>query len=67
MGIGFIAGFFGTFVCSLSALIIVFSTAGKVDSRVTRILMGFTAAALLIFGLYQLGVGMRDLMRILLA
>ena len=67
LGVGFIAGFFGTFVCSLSALIIVFSTAGKVDSRVTRILMGFTAAALLIFGLYQVSVGMRDLMRILLS
>jgi len=61
LGIGFVVGFFGTFVCSLSCLIIVFSTAGKVDHRITRILMGITAAALLVFGLYQISVGVRGL------
>ncbi len=60
-GISFIAGFFGTFVCSLASLIIVFSTAGRVDNRVTRILMGITAMALLIFGLYQVSIGIREL------
>jgi len=66
-GIGFIAGFFGTFICSLSILIIIFSTAGRIDNRVTRILMGLTAAALFIFGMYQVSVGTRDLMTGLLA
>jgi threonine/homoserine/homoserine lactone efflux protein len=66
-GISFVAGFFGTFVCSLSSLIIIFSTAGRVDNRVTRILMGITALALLVFGLYQVSIGVKDLMRILLS
>lgn len=56
-GISFIAGFFGTFVCSLAALIIIFATAGRVDKRVSRILMGITAVALLVFGLYQVSTG----------
>lgn len=60
-GIGFIAGFFGTFVCSLASLIILFSTAGRVHNMVTRILMGLTAVALLIFGLYQVSIGIREL------
>lgn len=60
-GIGFVAGFFGTFVCSLACLIILFSTAGRIGNRVTRILMGLTAGALLVFGLYQVSVGVRAL------
>lgn len=56
-GISFVAGFFGTFVCSLAALIIFFATAGRVDNRVSRILMGITAVALLVFGLYQVSIG----------
>jgi threonine/homoserine/homoserine lactone efflux protein len=66
-GISFIAGFFGTFVCSLASLIIIFSTAGRINNRATRILMCITAVALLIFGLYQVSVGIRDLMRRLLS
>jgi hypothetical protein len=60
-GISFVAGFFGTFVCALGSLIIIFSTAGRVDNRVTRILMGITAVALLVFGLYQVSIGVKDL------
>jgi threonine/homoserine/homoserine lactone efflux protein len=64
LGIGFLAGFYGTFVCSLSAFIIVFATAGGLDPRVNRILRGVSALALLVFGLYQIAVGVRAVMQI---
>jgi len=56
-GISFISGFFGTFVCALAVLIILFSTARRANQRLTRVLMFITAAALLVFGLYQIGTG----------
>jgi threonine/homoserine/homoserine lactone efflux protein len=64
LGVGFLAGFYGTFVCSLSAFIIVFATAGRIDPRVNRILRGLSALALLVFGLYQIAVGVRAVMQI---
>ncbi|MCD6298614.1 MAG: LysE family transporter [Deltaproteobacteria bacterium] len=57
LGIIFIAGFYGTFVCILVALIIVFATAGRLNPKVNRILITITAVALAAFGVYQIIVG----------
>ena len=59
LGISFIVGFYLTFVCSLSVLILVFSTAGRLDPRVNKILNGLAALALFAFGLFQIIMGLR--------
>jgi threonine/homoserine/homoserine lactone efflux protein len=56
-GISFLFGFYGTMVLSLFIIIIVFGTAHKLGSKVTRILLGVSAIALFFFGLYQLFLG----------
>jgi threonine/homoserine/homoserine lactone efflux protein len=56
-GIGFLAGFYGTFVFSLAALIIVFASAGKINPKANRIMRGIAAVALLGFGMYQIVFG----------
>jgi len=62
LGVSFIAGFYGVFVCCLAALIIVFASAGKLDPRVHRILSGVAGAALIGFGLYQIVKGVKAVM-----
>jgi threonine/homoserine/homoserine lactone efflux protein len=57
LGITFIVGFYGTFVCILVALIVVFATAGRLNPQVNRILTVITAVALAAFGVYQITVG----------
>ena len=57
LGIGFLVGFFGTFVASLAALIVLFATAGKISPKFNKILRGFAGAALLVFGVYQIWIG----------
>ncbi|MCD4717703.1 MAG: LysE family translocator [Desulfobacterales bacterium] len=57
LGIAFIVGFYGTFVCILVVLIIVFATAGRLNPKVNRILIAITAVALAVFGVYQIAVG----------
>lgn len=56
-GVGFMAGFYVTFVSSLAALIIVFSLASRFGPKFSRILLGISAFALFCFGLYQLWLG----------
>ena len=57
LGAIFVVGFYGVFVCTLAALIIVFASAGKLDSRVHRTLGGVAGIALIGFGLYQIWSG----------
>jgi threonine/homoserine/homoserine lactone efflux protein len=59
LAVGFIIGFFGTFVVGLSALIVLFATAGKLNPNVNRTLRLIAAVSLLGFGLYQIYVGVR--------
>jgi len=59
MGIGFIVGFFSTFVVGLSVLIVFFALAGKINPKANRMLRGIAAAALLGFGLYQIIIGIK--------
>jgi len=56
-GIGFMAGFYLTFISSLAALIIVFGLASKFGPKFSRIMLGISALALLGFGLYQIWLG----------
>lgn len=56
-GIGFLAGFYITLLLSLSAIIIVFGAAARLGPKVNRSLLGVSAVALFIFGLYQLWQG----------
>ena len=57
IAIGFVAGFFGTFVIGLAALIVLFATAGKINSNMNKILRMIAAVSLLSFGLYQVYTG----------
>lgn len=59
LGVIFFVGFYGTFVCALAALIILFASAGRVNPRLTRILGGVAGLALAAFGLYQVVTGLR--------
>ena len=52
LGLSFIVGFFGTFICGLSVLIFAFATAGKLNPKMNQILRGISAAALVGFGIY---------------
>ena len=56
-GIGFLAGFYLTFVSSLAGIILVFSLASRFGPKVNRVLLGISAFALLCFGVYQLWLG----------
>ncbi len=59
LGLSFLIGFYGTMVSGLAGLIVLFATARQLGPKVTRILSGVSAAALLIFGLYQIWEGFR--------
>jgi threonine/homoserine/homoserine lactone efflux protein len=62
VGIGFLMGFFGTLVLSLSGLIFLFATAGRVNPGSNRILRILSAVALLGFGLYQIVGGIHSIL-----
>ena len=57
-GLGFISGFFGSLIFSLSVIVLVFGTAKQFGPKVNRALLGVSAIALFCFGLYQLWRGM---------
>ena len=56
-GIGFLAGFYGILVVGLGFIILVIGTARELGPKVNRVLIGISAIALFIFGLFQLGSG----------
>ena len=62
-GIGFFVGFYGTFVAIQVGLILLFAAAGKIDPKFNKILRSFAAAALLVFGMYQLWLGTMAVIR----
>lgn len=57
-GIGFLLGFYLTLVTSLVVIILVFGTAANLGPKVNKTLLGISSAALFLFGLYQLWLGM---------
>lgn len=56
-GLGFLLGFYGTLVGTFAAIILVFGRARDLGPRVTRVLLGISAAALAGFALLQLWRG----------
>ena len=56
-GLGFIAGFYITMILSFCTLITLFGSARQLGPKVSHILLGVSAIALLCFGLYQLWLG----------
>lgn len=59
LGISFMAGFYVALIGGLMALILLFAAAGGIDPRLNRILGFASAAALILFGLYQLLQGLQ--------
>jgi len=56
-GIGFLIGFYSILVSGLGFIILIFGIARELGPKVNRVLLGISAVALSIFGLYQLGSG----------
>lgn len=56
-GIGFIVGFYTALIGGFMAFVALFAITGSLDARVNRLLNGLSAVALLLFGLFQLGRG----------
>ncbi|MFN8496593.1 MAG: LysE family transporter [Anaerolineae bacterium] len=54
----FIVGFYAALLGTLTALVILFAGAGRLDPRVTRALNGVAAIALVLLGIYQLYTGL---------
>ncbi len=58
LGISFLSGFYGTFVCSLAALIFAFASAGHVHPKANRLLSLVAGVGLLVFGIYHITTGL---------
>ncbi len=56
-GLGFLLGFYATFILSLAAMILIFGTMRQLGPTMNRRLLGISAIALCFFGLYQLWLG----------
>jgi threonine/homoserine/homoserine lactone efflux protein len=61
-GIAMIVAFYGTIVLTTAGIIAIFSTARELGPVVTRAMVGISAIALALFGLYQLGSGATGLL-----
>jgi threonine/homoserine/homoserine lactone efflux protein len=61
LAIGFVIGFFGTFVLGLAGLIILFATVGMLNPTFNRMLRIVAAISLVGFGIYQICVGAMSL------
>ncbi len=55
--ISFVAGFYTALVILNAVLILLFGAASELGPKITRTLQGFSALALLVFGIYQLWTG----------
>ncbi|MDD1443978.1 LysE family transporter, partial [Dolichospermum sp. ST_sed3] len=61
-GIALIAGFYGTMVTTLSGIILLFHFARNMGSKVNRAMIGLSSLALAIFGIYQLIIGLNNIL-----
>lgn len=57
-GASFMLGFYGTFVSGLTLLILLFALAGRIGPRMVRVFSILAIAALICFGIYQIGSGL---------
>ena len=53
-GLAFLGGFYATIVCGLAAIVLVFGLAARFGAGIQRSMLGVSALALLVFGIYQL-------------
>jgi threonine/homoserine/homoserine lactone efflux protein len=58
-GLSFIGGFYLTLVGGLAAIVLVFGLAARFGEGINRAILGVSAVALLVFGLYQLSKAVR--------
>lgn len=56
-GLALLAGFYGVLILGLLGIMLLFSAAGSLGPRLTRLLVGLSALGLAAFGLYQLWQG----------
>lgn len=57
-GLAFLGGFYAILVAGLAAIILVFGLAARFGPRVNHAMLGLSAIALLLFGLFQLARGL---------
>ncbi len=57
-GLAFLVGFYGTFFVGLGLLGFVFGTAGRVNERVTRVIMYVAVISIVVFALQFIGKGL---------
>jgi threonine/homoserine/homoserine lactone efflux protein len=62
LGIGFLLGFYGTFVAGLGIQIFLFASAGRMNTTVNRMLYAVAFAGLALFGVYQIAKGFSALL-----
>lgn len=58
LGLSFVGGFYSTLIGGFALFVLVFATARRLGPQVNRGLSAVSAAALLVFGLYQLVTGL---------
>jgi threonine/homoserine/homoserine lactone efflux protein len=61
LGIGLVAGFYGTMVLTLAGIIVLFSFARRLGPKVNRVLVAASALALAGFAVYELWQGVHGL------
>jgi len=61
-GLALLIGFYFTFIFSLAGIIFLFGYAGKLGPRISRFLLGLSAIVLLLFGIYQLWIGIQTVL-----
>lgn len=57
LGIGLVAGFYGTMIATMAGIIVLFSYARRLGPKVNRVLIAASAAALACFAFYELWLG----------
>ncbi len=60
-GIALLAGFYSILILVTLGIMLLFSIARKTGPRISRSLIGLSAIALTVFGLYEIGQGIRSL------
>ena len=59
-GIGMLVGFYLTLIAVLGGIILLFDTAGRVGQKMHRALLLASVLGLVCFGVYQVGIGLKE-------
>lgn len=63
-GIGFLLGFYTALIGGFMAFVAVFALTGSIDERLNRALNGLSALALFLFGIFNLGKGITQMVNL---